>query len=115
LYVAPDLTEDAPNGFGGRLAVENLRIYLSLPTTIYVGDQDTKKKYLVTSEAAERQGKNRLKRARNIFSAARNIAKRNGWHFKWRYLEAKNVGHSSRKMLGARVALTALGLSQKAF
>lgn len=114
VYVAPLLNEPAPYGFGGVFASaeaqQNLKNYLSLPITIYLGEEDTGSKYLKKNKAAMRQGINRLDRGRKIFRQARDIATQRGWQFKWRLVEVSDVGHSSRGMLGAREFYRALGL-----
>jgi pimeloyl-ACP methyl ester carboxylesterase len=114
VYVAPLLNEPAPYGFGGVFppaeAQQNLKNYLSLPITIYLGREDTKGKNLIKNKAAMRQGINRLDRGRKIFRMARDIAAQRGWQFKWRLVEVPDIGHSSRGMLGAQEFYRALGL-----
>ena len=118
VHVVPDLDEPAPYGFGGvftndSLAQTQIRNYLATAITIYLGQQDTGDKYLVQNKAANRQGKNRLQRGRNIFHRARAMALKNGWSFNWTLVEVPDVGHSSRKMLAAAEMSSALGLDKK--
>ena len=114
VYVAPRLDEAAPYGFKGvfsaKVAQARLRAYLASPITIYLGQADRGKKYLVTSKAAVRQGKNRLERGRAIFQMAKTLAQKRGWRFEWTLVEAPEVGHSSGGMLRAPALYRALGL-----
>lgn len=114
LHVWPDLDIAAPNGFRGVFAPEEaerrLQDYLAAPVTIYLGSDDTGARYLVTSDPAMAQGRNRLERGLNVFEAARAAAAERGWAFGWRLKIAEGVGHSSRGMLTAPTALEALGL-----
>lgn len=116
VYVAPLLNEKAPYGFAGvfssnEVRLQQLKTYLSLPITLYLGQEDTGKKNLVTKKAAKRQGENRLDRGRNIFEQAKDVALKQGWEFNWRLVEVPGVGHSSRGMLGAKEFYRALGLA----
>jgi dienelactone hydrolase len=118
VYVAPLLNEAAPYGFEGVFpdeeAEEHLRAYLALPITVYLGQQDTGEKYLVTDEAALRQGENRLDRGRTIFRLAQDVAREQDWPFNWRLVEVPEVGHSSGNMLHAEAFREALGLNADA-
>jgi len=110
-YVLPSLDEDAPYGLGNafdKLSGEKqLREYLKLPLTVYLGDEDTGDKDLTQNGPAMRQGENRLERGENFFELGRSVAKENGWVFGWRLVKARSVGHSARKMLSA--AMSAVG------
>ncbi len=114
VYVSPLLSEKAPNGFAGVFSAEQaqyrLKTYLELPIVIYLGQQDTGDKNLVTNKAAMKQGENRLQRGRNIFNMAKRVALENGWAFNWRLIEVPGIGHSSRGMLEAKQLRHALGL-----
>jgi pimeloyl-ACP methyl ester carboxylesterase len=114
VYVAPLLSVSAPYGFAGVFpsvqAQHKLKAYLSLPITIYLGQQDTGDKNLVKNKSAMQQGLNRLDRGRKIFRLARDIARQHGWPFKWQLVEVAGVGHSSRGMLGAPEFYRALEL-----
>jgi pimeloyl-ACP methyl ester carboxylesterase len=114
-YVLPSLDEPAPYGFGGVLSQKDgerqLKEYLRLPITIYLGLDDTGNKDLTDTEAANRQGKNRLERGRFVFNMAQALSLRNHWEFKWRIVEAASVGHSAAGMLESKAAIDALGLS----
>ena len=116
LYVAPVLETDAPYGFGGVFsefeANATLKSYLASPITIYLGLEDTGTKYLVTSKAAMRQGKNRLERGRNIFRLAQEAARQRGWQFNWKLVEVAGVGHSSKKLLRVPELYQALNLDK---
>ncbi len=113
-HVEANAEVDAPYGFA-RLFPElearrRLRDYLTLPLTIYLGGEDTGSRHLVTRPAAMRQGRNRLQRGRQVFRAARALARRKGWDFNWRLVEAPGIGHAARKMLNAPSAERAFGL-----
>jgi dienelactone hydrolase len=114
VFVAPLLGEAAPYGFegvfSGQEAERRLRAYLALPITVYLGMEDTGEKNLVKTDAAFRQGENRLQRGRTIFRLAKNVAAQRGWPFNWRLVEVAGVGHSSRGMLRAPAFGRALGL-----
>lgn len=110
-YVLPSLDEDAPYGLGNafdkRSGEKQLREYLKLPLTVYLGDEDTGDKDLTQNGPAMRQGENRLERGENFFELGHSVAKENGWEFGWRLVKARSVGHSARKMLSADEALYA--------
>jgi len=112
VHVAPSLSEAVPYGFGGLFEGEEaetqLRQYLGLPISIYLGQEDTGVKNLVVTEAAKKQGTNRLHRGRNIFRRAQQLANELNWKFNWRLVEASRVGHSSRGMLQAPEMIIAL-------
>lgn len=112
VYVAPILHKAAPYGFGGVFstaeALTHIKAYLASPITIYLGQKDIGKKYLVNNAAAIRQGKNRLERGRRIFYMARDLAYQRGWPFEWKLVEVPGVGHSSRRMLRASALYRAL-------
>lgn len=114
VHVLPSLTESVPYGFGyitDTLAGEgNVRDYLNLPITIYIGSDDTGRKNLVTNEAAMRQGINRFERANFVYEMARDLADSRDWSFSWRLVIAGGVGHSSKGMLQASEIDEALGL-----
>ena len=117
-YVAPLLDEPTPYGFAGIFApaeaVARLQVYLALPITIYLGQRDTGSRNLATSNAAMRQGRNRLQRGRRTYQSALTLAHRNAWAFNWQLVEAPRVGHSSRAMLHAAPCYLALGLQPEA-
>jgi hypothetical protein len=113
-YVAPWLDEPAPFGFKDIFApteaVAHLQAYLALPITIYLGQRDVDSQNLIVSEAAMRQGVNRLARGRSIYKAGLDVARQHAWAFNWRLVEAPGVGHSSRAMLEADQCCEALGV-----
>lgn len=113
-YVAPWLDEPAPFGFQGIFtpaeAVARLQVYLALPITIYLGQADTGNRNLSISQAAMRQGANRLARGRSIYRAGLEVAHQHAWAFNWRLVEVPGVGHSSRAMLAADQCFEAFGL-----
>jgi len=113
-YIVPSLAEPAPYGFGdvfaeAAAAEAQLRAYLALPVTIYLGDEDTGDKDLLDNEAAKRQGMHRLDRGERVYVAAAALAEAEGWPFGWERVYAHGVGHSARGMLTAGAALKAFG------
>jgi pimeloyl-ACP methyl ester carboxylesterase len=114
-YVLPLIEEAAPYGMGGifnhEQSKEQLRRYLQLPITIYLGLEDTGDEDLTRNEEAMRQGENRLERGEYVFRLAHSIAEAEGWNFRWRLVRAPRVGHSSRDMLESDEALEAFGLA----
>lgn len=106
-WVLPSLSEDAPYGFDGlgtpaeELAA--LEAYLALPITIYLGaeDSDPNDDSLATSDAAMRQGDNRLERGITTFEMGEQVAAQYGWEFNWQLVIADGVGHSGSDMLRA--------------
>ncbi len=99
-YVAPSLDEAPPYGFKGISATsDQLRRYLSLPITIFLGSADTGSHNLLRHPAARRQGVHRFERGQNVFEAARSLARSKGWPFNWRLVIAHDVAHSARDML----------------
>ncbi len=114
VYVLPLITEPVPTGFEGLFADEEadrqIREYLSLPITIYLGSEDTGQKDLVQTDAASRQGENRRQRGHAVFRIAKKMAAQRGEPFHWDLVEAPGVGHSSRAMLNAPAFAAALGV-----
>ena len=115
-YVLPSTDEPAPYGLGGVFSLteaENqLRAYLELPITIYLGEDDTGDKNLSQSAAAKRQGDTRLERGERAFEMASSTAKAKGWNFRWRMVKAPDIGHSAGGMLRADQALEAFTASE---
>jgi dienelactone hydrolase len=113
-YIVPSSEERAPYGFGGVFADEavteaQLRAYLALPLTIYLGDQDTGDQDLLDNEPARRQGEHRLDRGERVYAAAVALTRAEGWPLAWKKVYAEGVGHSARGMLAAAEALEAFG------
>jgi pimeloyl-ACP methyl ester carboxylesterase len=111
-YVMPSTEEDVPYGFGGLpegTAREWLQTYLAAPVTIYLGLEDTGDEDLTMTEAAQRQGENRLERGQHVFDEARRVADENGWDFNWQLVYAEDVGHTARGMLTSEEIFRALG------
>jgi poly(3-hydroxybutyrate) depolymerase len=111
----PDRAQDYPYGFG-KLPPEladdaHLRRYLAQPLTLYLGTGDIERDDdLDKSPEADRQGRTRLERGRNAFKAAESLAKRNGWPFGWKLVEAADVKHDHMAMFDhASCALALFG------
>lgn len=111
-YVFPSLTTMAPYAFGGvysaRAGEVELRRYLALPLTIFLGKEDTGDRDRNDSPEAVAQGETRYERGRNAYQAGRDLAQSRGWTFNWRLVELSGVGHSARKMFTAPEAAAAL-------
>ena len=111
-HVLPDPKVEAPYGFGGvyaRDAMEQqLRRYLGVPITIFLGHDDTDEEGLSTSPEAKAQGQTRHERGRNAFKAAEALARERGWPFNWRLIEVPGVGHRAKRMFAAPEASIAL-------
>lgn len=112
-YVLPTEEEQIPYGYGGMpdsfQPDRRLREYLAAPVTIYLGQKDTGRKSLVTTDEAMRQGDNRLTRGERTYEMARKIAESRGLPFNWRLVRAEDVGHSARGMLQAHTIGRAMG------
>ena len=110
-YVLPSLEVAAPYGLGkvyaGAAGEAQLRRYLELPLTIYLGAADTRDDRHDSSEARA-QGASRHQRGVNVFDAARKLAQARGWAFNWRLVELPGVGHNAPKMFAAPQASDAL-------
>src|SRR5262249_19453485 len=110
-YVFPNLTT-APFGFGGVYSandsVAELRRYLALPLTIYLGQEDTSDEERNDTPKAVAQGQTRYDRGRNAYRFGRDLARSKGWAFNWRLVELPGVGHHASKMFAAREAIAAL-------
>ena len=112
--VLPSLDEVAPYGLGGVFDQKDgeaqLRKYLQLPITIYLGLEDTGDEDLTMNSAANRQGKNRLERGEFVFRMGESVARENGWEFGWRLVTVPGLGHSARDALRADQINEGLGL-----
>jgi hypothetical protein len=110
-YVLPSIEVAAPYGLGkvyaGAEGDAQLRRYLELPLTIYLGEADTRDDRDDSSEARA-QGASRHQRGVNVFDAARKLAQERGWAFNWRLVELPGVGHSASKMFAAKQVSDAL-------
>ena len=111
-HVLPDPTVEAAYGFKGVYAldatVQELRRYLGVPITIFLGHDDTDEEGLSTSPEANAQGQTRHERGRNVFKAAETLAREHGWTFNWRIIEVTGVGHRAKRMFAAPEAAAAL-------
>lgn len=101
-YVWPDLTIKAPFGLGnvysesqGNRALEN---YLKASVVIILGEEDTGSDGRDNSVNAVKQGLTRYERGKNVFAAAQEVSRRNGYVLNWKLITLKGVGHSSRKV-----------------
>lgn len=104
-HLFPTTDAEYPLGFGKvpeKLSDANaLRRYLAQPLTIYLGTADTEQdENLDVSPESNRQGACRYERGRNNFCAAQQLARCNGWEFRWTLVEAPGIEHDSKKMFG---------------
>jgi hypothetical protein len=101
-HIFPTRDVPYPHGFGGLPEQmsndEALKRYLAQPLTIYLGTGDLGNKDLPDDEAAVKQGATRYERGKNCFRSAEELAKKNGWPFQWRLVEASDIGHSAKAM-----------------
>lgn len=93
-----------PYGFGGLPDEVSddaaLQRYLAQPITLYLADDDRERdEYLDLTDCAELQGANRRERGRNVYQAAKRLAKQKGWKFNWRLVTVPGVAHDHQKML----------------
>ncbi|WP_376705394.1 hypothetical protein RQ479_13085 [Mesorhizobium sp. ISC25] len=118
-YVLPSLAEAAAYGLGclpsgcvytADQASQELKAYLALPLTIYLGEDDTGDVDLNEGAAAMRQGETRLDRGQFTFELAQAVATANGWPLNWRLLILPGVGHSARDLLQSDQTDQAFGL-----
>jgi poly(3-hydroxybutyrate) depolymerase len=110
-YVLPSTQEKAPHGlgkvFGPAEAKEQLKKYLALPLTIFLGKDDTGDENLAQSATAMRQGDTRLERGQRTFEIAKSTARASGWDLHWRLVVVPEVGHSTSGLLRAEEAIKA--------
>jgi pimeloyl-ACP methyl ester carboxylesterase len=115
-YVLPSLQERVPYGFKGigdpAESERQLKKYLQLPLTIYLGSEDTGDEDLTQNDAAMRQGSNRLERGKFFYELGKQIADANGWEFRWRIVMASGIGHSGRGMLSPDQATEAFKVAE---
>ncbi len=95
-----------PFGFGGlpeSLSDDAaLERYLAQPITFFQGlDDQERDEYFDVTPPAEKQGRTRLERGRNVYAAGHELAKQRGWQCRWTLVEAKGVGHDHEKMFGS--------------
>ncbi|MCC7423394.1 MAG: hypothetical protein IT428_24220 [Planctomycetaceae bacterium] len=92
-----------PFGFGGlpeELSSDAvLKRYVAQPLVFFQGTDDLERdEYFDVTPPAEKQGRTRFERGRNVFAAGQQLAKEKGWKFGWRRVEAEGVGHDHEKM-----------------
>ncbi len=109
----PTTVFEYPYGFGNLpeelRSDEQLRSYLTQPLTLYLGTHDkVRDPDLDKSPGADREGENRYLRGRNAYRAAAELARRKGWDFRWRLVEAPGVGHDHQAMFDAPECAVAL-------
>lgn len=105
-YMLPTRSEAAPYGLGSLPTVDDPYVtrYLAKPYSIIVGseDNDTSDPNLSTTDAAMRQGTDRLDRAKKTFAFGQNMAQQRGDAFNWDLFIVPGVGHSSSSILRSK-------------
>lgn len=101
-----------PYGFEDfKSPLANLKKYLALPVTIYLGSEDTvRDSQLATGSYADAQGRNRRARGEFVFNEAKANAQKLGVPFNWKLIYASGCGHSAGCMLRNSNADNAFGL-----
>jgi len=101
-----------PYGFGN--LPENLsddtaiQHYLAQPLTLFLGTSDVGNENLPQGELAMRQGATRYERGKKCFQIAQDLAKKNGWAFNWRLIEAPGIAHDAKAMFDHEQSASAL-------
>jgi hypothetical protein len=76
-----------------------MKHYLAQPLTIFVGTADLERtENLSQVPQADKQGRNRVERTTNLYSLGKELAKKKGWEFNWRFIEADGINHTSKGM-----------------
>jgi hypothetical protein len=106
-YTFPDEQVAFPYGLGNLPGEKGRgdRVF-SLDVTLLLGEADTKRgASLRKSEAADRQGANRLERGQHFYEACRKRAEAAGVSFAWKLRTVPGVGHDAVRMGEAGMAL----------
>ncbi|MBX7207945.1 MAG: hypothetical protein K1X78_06535 [Verrucomicrobiaceae bacterium] len=101
---------DLPPELGGD---DQIKAYLAAPLTLYLGTADVLTKDLDVSPEAMKQGKTRFERGHACFDMAQALARKHGWPFNWRLVEAPGQGHSAGAMFGYPQAMKTFSSSDK--
>jgi dienelactone hydrolase len=111
----PTREQPYPYGFGGLPPElggdDQIKAYLAAPLTLYLGTADLLTKDLDASPEAMLQGKSRFERGHACFEMAQSLAKKHGWPFNWRLVEAPDQGHNAGAMFGHPQVLKTFGAS----
>ena len=122
-YVLPKLGsyapgEAAPYGMGmlGNVGEAELTKYLVQPYSIIVGanDTDTSDPNLSSTDAALRQGTDRVDRARKTFALGQTVAAERGTALGWDLFVVPGVAHSASSILRSRELQEAMRLPSPA-
>jgi poly(3-hydroxybutyrate) depolymerase len=107
-YTMPTFEKDFPYGLKrSPMTEERLRVALSRPLTLLLGDQDTNPDApdLNRSAGAMEQGRHRLERGQNFFVAASQVAGERDVPFHWKLQVVPGVGHSNAGMAAAAAGI----------
>ena len=84
----------------------NVKKFLSTDLHILIGTNDIDVNSSINkSDGAQKQGINRLQRAKNFFKYTESIVKQNNLEFNWKYREVSGAPHSNKVMSRAAVLI----------
>lgn len=85
-----------------KIPESNLATAFSKDFIVVVGDADTvlSRPDLPKSAGANRQGRDRVERARNFYLESKKLAEKKGIPFNWKFRTVSGVGHSQGQMAG---------------
>lgn len=113
----PTREQKYPYGFGGLPpelgSDQQIKAYLAAPLTLYLGTADVLTKNLDVTPEAMLQGKTRFERGHACFDMAKALAKKNGWPFNWRLVEAPDQSHHAGAMFAHPRVMETFGASGK--
>jgi len=88
------------------LTDSNVKKFLSTDLHILIGTNDIDVNSSINkSDGAQKQGINRLQRAKNFFKYTDSIVKQNNLEFNWKYREVSGAPHSNKVMSRAAVLI----------
>ncbi len=88
------------------LTDSNVKKFLSTDLHILIGTNDIDVNSSINkTEGAQKQGINRLQRAKNFFKYTKSIVKQNNLEFNWKYREVSGAPHSNKVMSRAAVLI----------
>jgi len=101
-YTLPDFDLGLPFGIGQTpLSRETLKTSFKKNLVLYIGELDNAEEtggLLLRSPTVDKQGSNRLDRAKHFFNLSKKTAAKMGADFNWELVIIPNVGHDQKKM-----------------